>query len=244
MEKFQSKPFYYKLWGDYALFTDPITRGGGEKFSYSVPTYQALKGITENLYWKPTLIIYIDQVKVMRSIRTQTNGIRTLIGSGGESKVDRSYYTYLKNVEYYVKFHFEWNELREDLKEDRDEIKHQEILLRTLDKGGRRDVFIGARECMGFVQRLTATQYEQGLSPYQEETINFGLMFHSFNYQSETGGEGNLESNFAQTVMEKGAITFIRPEECNVKNILGNYTVKTIKKEHMTFAKEELEKMK
>ena len=26
-----------------ALFTDPITRMGGEKASYSVPTYQALK---------------------------------------------------------------------------------------------------------------------------------------------------------------------------------------------------------
>jgi CRISPR-associated protein Cas5d len=30
--------------GRYALFSDPITRVGGEKFSYQVPTYQALKG--------------------------------------------------------------------------------------------------------------------------------------------------------------------------------------------------------
>ena len=40
--------------GRYALFSDPITRVGGEKFSYQVPTYQALKGILESVYWKPT----------------------------------------------------------------------------------------------------------------------------------------------------------------------------------------------
>ncbi|MFU0827104.1 MAG: hypothetical protein ACFWTJ_06125 [Lachnoclostridium sp.] len=63
MEEFKSKPFYYRLYGDYALFTDPVTKGGGEKYTYQVPTYQALKGITEQLYWKPTLVYYIDSVK-------------------------------------------------------------------------------------------------------------------------------------------------------------------------------------
>lgn len=33
-----------RVWGRYALFSDPITRVGGEKFSYPVPTYQAVKG--------------------------------------------------------------------------------------------------------------------------------------------------------------------------------------------------------
>ena len=46
----------YRLWGKFAMFTDPITRLGGEKCSYQVPTYQALKGITESIYWKPTLV--------------------------------------------------------------------------------------------------------------------------------------------------------------------------------------------
>lgn len=47
-----------------ALFTDPLTKVGGEKFSYPVPTYQALKGITESIYWKPTLIWVIDRCRV------------------------------------------------------------------------------------------------------------------------------------------------------------------------------------
>lgn len=68
----------FAVWGKYALFSDPITRVGGEKFSYQIPTYQALKGILESVYWKPTLIWYIDEVRVMNKIQTQSKGIRPI----------------------------------------------------------------------------------------------------------------------------------------------------------------------
>lgn len=45
-----------KVTGSYALFSDPLTRVGGEKYSYPLPTYQALKGVMESVYWKPTFI--------------------------------------------------------------------------------------------------------------------------------------------------------------------------------------------
>ena len=59
---FQSDPFYLKVFGEYALFTDPMSKGGGEKFTYQVPTYQALKGIVEASYWKPSIYYVIDEV--------------------------------------------------------------------------------------------------------------------------------------------------------------------------------------
>jgi CRISPR-associated protein Cas5d len=37
--------------GRYALFSDPINRMGGEKLSYQIPTYQALKGILETNFF-------------------------------------------------------------------------------------------------------------------------------------------------------------------------------------------------
>ena len=40
----------YEVSGDYALFSDPVLRVGGEKTSYHIPTYEALKGITESIY--------------------------------------------------------------------------------------------------------------------------------------------------------------------------------------------------
>jgi CRISPR-associated protein Cas5d len=56
----------FKLWGKYALFTDPITKLGGEKCSYHVPTYEAIKGVLKSIYWKPTIIWYIDRLRVIK----------------------------------------------------------------------------------------------------------------------------------------------------------------------------------
>ena len=108
----------FKVYGRYALFTDPITKVGGEKFTYQIPTYQALKGICESIYWKPTFSWIIDEVRVIKPIRTQCQGIRPIAYSGGNTL---SFYTYLVEPEYEVKAHFEWNKHREDLAGDRNE---------------------------------------------------------------------------------------------------------------------------
>ena len=55
----------FEVAGDYALFSDPITRVGGEKFTYQIPTYEALKGILQSCYWKPTFIWIIDPVNLL-----------------------------------------------------------------------------------------------------------------------------------------------------------------------------------
>ena len=83
----------FRAWGRYAMFTDPLTRVGGEKCSYHVPTYEALKGIAKSIYWKPTLIWVIDAVRVMKRIRTQTKGTKPLDFSGGGNSL--AIYTFL-----------------------------------------------------------------------------------------------------------------------------------------------------
>ena len=137
------------VYGDYALFSDPVMRVGGEKATYQIPTYEAIKGILSSVYWKPTFIWYVDKVRVMNQIQTEVKGIRPIKMSGGN---DLSYYTYLKNCAYQVQAHFEWNMNRPELEKDRNENKHHEIARRMINKGGRRDVFLGTRECQGYVE--------------------------------------------------------------------------------------------
>ena len=60
----------FKVWGRFALFADPLTKIGGEKCSYHIPTYEALKGIAKSIYWKPTLIWVIDEARVMNASYT------------------------------------------------------------------------------------------------------------------------------------------------------------------------------
>ena len=124
----------FEVFAKYALFSDPITRVGGEKFSYQVPTYQALKGVLESIYWKPTFIWIIDAVRIMEKIQTEGKGIRPIKMSGGN---DLAYYTYLKDVRYQVLAHFVWNENRPELQNDRNENKHHSIAKRSIEKGGK-----------------------------------------------------------------------------------------------------------
>ena len=202
----------YKLSGRYALFTDTITKIGGEKCSYQIPTYQALVGITESIYWKPTIKWYIDKVRVIKMIRTQSQGVKPLkYNEGGHAL---SIYSYLFDVEYQVQAHFEWNEQREDLVNDRNENKHYFIAKRQLEKGGRRDVFLGTRECQGYVEPC---KFNEGAGAYDNTgLLTFGLMVHGFDYPNDTGVD-ELGLRLWYPIMDNGVIEFIRPEECTIK---------------------------
>ncbi|NLM18865.1 MAG: type I-C CRISPR-associated protein Cas5 [Clostridiaceae bacterium] len=244
MEKFKSNPFYLRIWGDYALFTDPMTKGGGEKYSYQVPTYQALKGIVEACYWKPVLYYIIDEVKIIKPVQTETHGIFLPLNNGDK---DRNYYTYLKDVEYWVKFYFEWNENRPEMENDRDEIKHQEILIRSMKRGGRRDIFLGTRECVGYIDYINESQYNNAKTAFANEKRSFGMQFHSFIYPDENSNledeEGPLISCFSNTLIENGCIKFCRPEECKIHHELSNYKIKSFPANSFTKVEDEYEEL-
>ncbi|MGP6139361.1 type I-C CRISPR-associated protein Cas5c [Jeotgalibaca sp. A127] len=201
----------FVLYGPYALFTDPLTKMGGEKLSYQIPTYQSLKGIIESVYWKPTIIYYIDEVRIMNPIRMESKGIRPINYGGGNTLAN---YTYLREVKYEVKAHFEFNPHRPDLAADRNEHKHHNILKRSLEMGGRRDIFLGTRECQAYVEPVTFGEAPGHYDDYDE--THFGTMVHGLNYPDETG-KNMLEVRLWNPVMKNGIVRFERPEDC--KNI-------------------------
>jgi len=206
----------FKVWGRYALFTDPVTRIGGEKCTYHVPTYEAIKGIVKSIYWKPTLIWHIDRLRVVNAIRTQSKGVKPLVWNGGNSL---SIYTFLHEVEYQVEAHFEWNEARPELKTDRIDGKHYAIAKRALEKGGRQDIFLGTRDCQGYVE---ACEFGAGDGFYDDiDELGFGLMFHGFDYPDETGSK-ELSARLWRAEMKKGILEFPRPSDCEIKRHVRN----------------------
>lgn len=193
----------FRLWGRYALFTDPVTKIGGEKCSYQVPTYEAIKGVLKSIYWKPTLIWIIDRVRVTKPIRTQTKGVKPLKWAGQGN--DLAYYTFLQDVEYQVEAHFVWNMHRPELVKDRIDGKHFAVSKRMLERGGRQDVFLGTRDCQGYVEPC---KFGDGEGFYDNiDEIAFGMMFHSFDYPDETGID-ELRANLWIARMHKGVIDF------------------------------------
>jgi CRISPR-associated protein Cas5d len=204
----------FKVYGRYALFTDPVTKVGGEKCSYHLPTYEAIKGILKSIYWKPTFIWHVDRVRVMRPMRTQTKGTKPLVWSGGNSL---AIYTFLHDVEYQVEAHFEWNEYRPELARDRIDGKHFSIAKRSVERGGRQDIFLGTRDCQGYVEPC---EFGEGQGPYDDiDELGFGLMFHGFDYPDETGRE-ELHSRFWNAVMKKGILEFPHPEACHISRFI------------------------
>lgn len=210
----------FKVHGRYALFTDPLTKVGGEKCSYHVPTYEALKGIVKSIYWKPTLIWVIDEVRVMKRICTQTKGTKPQEFGGGNTL---AIYTFLADVEYQVRAHFEWNTHRASLKEDQIEGKHFAIAQRMVERGGRQDIFLGTRDCQGYVE---SCKFGEGVGELDDAgELAFGLMFHGFDYPDETG-DSKLHARFWRQTMNNGVIRFDRPEDCAVHRYVRDMTVK------------------
>ena len=214
----------FEVTGDYGLFSDPILRIGGEKCSYQIPTYEALKGILSSVYWKPTFIWRIMDVRIMNPIQTEVKGIRPIKYSGGN---DLAFYTYLKNCRYQVRACFDWNDNRLDLVQDRNENKHHQIAQWMIEKGGRRDVFLGTRECQGYVEPC---EFGSGTGAYDSlPELSFGLMYHGITYPDEAYSaetQGQMTARFWKPVMKNGVIHFLRPEECPYQKPLRSMGMK------------------
>lgn len=222
----------FKVTAKNALFSDPITRASGEKFSYQIPTYEALKGVVKSIYFKPTITWIVDEVRVMKPIQFTSKGIRPINYSGGNTL---SYYTYLCDVEYQVRAHFEWNLNHPELEYDRNEHKHYLIAKRMISRGGRRDVYLGTRECQAYVEPC---EFGEGLGYYDDqETYPFSTMVHGLVYPDEYSVDeekDKLVATFWTPVMKKGVIKFIRPDECTLRRVVGKGRIKMFGKDSIT----------
>ncbi len=80
-----------------------------------------------------------------------------------------------------------------------------------LERGGRQDIFLGTRDCQGYVEPCV---FGEGKGAYDRDVeIGYGLMFHGFDYPDETGID-ELHARFWYPTLKKGVLTFDHPENC------------------------------
>lgn len=232
----------FSVRGSRALFSNPIVRVGGEKSSYLIPTYESLKGVLSSVYWKPTFIWIVDAVRIMLPIQTFSEGVRPLkYGSFEKSEGgnDLALYTYLRNVEYQVRAHFVWNENRPELTQDRNENKHHNIAKRMIERGGRRDVFLGTRECQAYVVPCI---FGEKSGWYDEiEELDFGYIYHGITYADEAflpKEKGRMTLRFFRAKMLRGVISFPPPEKIpdSDKKYLHETQIKQFSKSNQNFS--------
>ena len=226
----------FRVYGKYALFSDPITRMGGEKLSYPVPTYQALKGITESIYWKPSICFLIDEVCVMNPIRMESKNIRPI--SYEQPQNTLSVYTYLADPVYLVRAHFIANPHRTEpdlIADGQNEHKHHNIARRMVQRGGRRDIFLGTRECQGYVEPCDFDEEKKRSYYAGRGQIDFGVMFHGFDYPDETGRD-MLAVRFWRPKMVDGVIAFCTPQDCTMRQDVRPMKTRVFGGRHGNFA--------
>ncbi len=205
--------------------------------TYHVPTYQALKGIVESIYWKPSLLMVVDELRVLNPIKMESKGIRPIEYGGGNTLAN---YTYLKDVRYQVKAHFMFNPYRPDLASDHNEHKHHNILKRSVKSGGRRDIFLGTRECQGYVEPC---EFGSGKGFYDNsQEVHFGTMVHGINYPDETG-RNQMEVRLWNPIMTDGIIKFISPNDCTQVRKLFNYQTKIFNQSNFEYVDKLYEKL-
>ncbi len=102
--------------------------------------------------------------------------------------------------------------------------KHYAIAQRMVERGGRQDIFLGTRDCQGYVEPC-AFGSEQGHYDGSGE-LAFSLMFHGFDYPDETGDD-QLQARFWRPTMIDGRIRFDRPEACPHRKAVRTMSAKT-----------------
>ena len=101
--------------------------------------------------------------------------------------------------------------------------KHFSIARRMLDKGGRQDIFLGVRDCQGYVEPC---EFGDGVGAYDEiDELSFGFMFHGFDYPDETG-INELHSRFWRATMKNGVLEYPRPEKCDNRRFVRKMEAK------------------
>ena len=231
----------FVVYGPRAMFTTPISKISEEKCTYDIPPYEAIKGVCKSIYWKPTFIWVVDEVRIMNPIIHESMGVRFLKDGLNTDKADLACYTYLKNVRYQVKAHIEWNNNRPELYLDRKMNKHIDMANRAIEKGGRQDVFLGTRDCQAFVEPC---RYNSGVGAYDEDnTLEEYEMYHSITYADEaydTKTKGRITKNFWTPVIEYGKIKFCKPSKCR-HEYLHETEIKKFGEEYNNFTIEKAE---
>jgi CRISPR-associated protein Cas5d len=107
-----------------------------------------------------------------------------------------------------------------------------------IERGGRRDIFLGTRECHGDVKPCI---FGEGTGAYDGiGELALGYMFHGFTYADEAIRESekdHMSIRFHHVIMRKGIIEYPSPEEIpdEDRRILHKMSVKSFGKERENF---------
>lgn len=150
-------PVEVKVWGEYALFTQPEMKV--ERMSYPCMTPSAARGILEAIFWKPEMYWEVEQIQILKEIRYQSivrNEVRQVIADTIKGKRTSDYYAdddrtqrhslLLRDVAYRIRAHIRLNDHATE-----DVAKYRDMFRRRVKRGQCfHRPYLGCREFAAF----------------------------------------------------------------------------------------------
>lgn len=160
------EPLKVKIWGDYALFTQPEAKV--ERVSYPCITPSAARGILEAIFWKPEFQWRIRSIQVLQPIELESmirNEVSDVIAEKTvkgkttsdffvEDKRQQRHTLFLRKVAYIIAADICLQKHATD-----DMAKYRDMFRRRVKKGQcYNQPYLGTRECMAFFSDVDRNQ--------------------------------------------------------------------------------------
>lgn len=101
----------------------------------------------------------------------------------------------------------------------------------------KRAIFLGTRECQGYVKPCV---FGEGEGYYDNSgEMPYSLMYHGITYADEAElpeDKGKMTVRFWKPVIQDGVIQFLPPAECTIKRHIKKMSVKKFGKEQGNFS--------
>ena len=205
--KNKENSFDVLFWGDWALFTNPLTILTGSKYSYAMPPLSAIKGMMKAIYWKPAIEWEIESIEILNQIQRETKNV--LLQADKYQSTQRGTNSYLKDVAYRVKAHLMPSCHTERFGDDQQHglKKHATIAHSRFSKGSGYAVpVLGTSECRAFTCETWQNPEKVETPFYKGKEIAFDMMLLDIIYP--VAKNDSMYRVFWTPVSENGIIHF------------------------------------
>ena len=210
-EKKKSNDFTLEVAGDFAMFGTPLSKQSCEMISYPMPTYSALCGIMNSIYYRPGIKWVIDQCRVMNEVKYINVPIKTphyKVRFNRKKRQGRIFiYSFLIDARYQIRAHYEIDNYFINDIHGYCSFTHDDAIREKIKYCPEKIVSLGKRCCgMAFIEECEWNNKESFYDNLGEsEEIH---MFHSFLFDKMDKGRKITDVGFCKQKMERGIIDF------------------------------------
>lgn len=211
--KMKSNNFTLEIAGDFAMFGTPLSKQSCEMISYPMPTYSALCGIMNSIYYRPGIRWVIDQCRVMNEIKYINVPIKTphyKVKFNRKERLGRIFNnSFLIDARYQIRAHYEIDNYFVNDIHGYCSFSHDDAIRKAINYCPEKIVTLGKRCCgPAFIKECEWKEKESFYDDFCDSEEIY--MFHSFLFDKMDKGRKITEVGFCNQKMDRGIIDFSR----------------------------------